>query len=117
MLDNVDSIDWAGLGYPEMASWLRNLASDDEVIQEAGFNALYDHRVEESLNAVPYVVPFLIELLAVRVGKTKRDFLTFLMQIASESSVRPDNPFYSKVFDALERYTTIYLNLLDMPET
>jgi hypothetical protein len=117
MLENVDSVDWAGLGYAEMASWLRDLASDDEATQEAGFNALYDHRVEESLNVAPYVVPFLIELLSVRVGKTKRDFLTFLMQIASETSVRPDNPLYSKVFDALERYTTIYLDLLDTAET
>ncbi len=115
MLDQIDKINWAELGYPQMALWLHNLASDNPALRTEYINNLFDNHVNDLSVVSPYVIPFLIELLAQDSVEEKVDILTLLMQLASEASVPPIDAKTQLVLSRIEEGTDLYLSFLEKP--
>lgn len=92
MSNNFNSIDWVSLGTPHMAHWLEGMISYNTDAREQAYDDFYDSGVIELNKATPYVIPFLIDFLALQDVPRKRAILQLLIVLAGEASAYKDHP-------------------------
>jgi len=137
MLEGLAHIDWSGLGIPEVPTWLYQLRSEDKHIREQAFSNLGQNIVpvmalmgaysSENLlwlvqrDAVPFVVPFLIELLSDAPNEGKELILELLHDLAwyvgteryvANSELEDYRRCARCIFNAVLKGSDIYMGLL-----
>jgi hypothetical protein len=117
MLDQVDNINWQSLGYPAMATWLRNISSHDPSVRKQAIDSLYDNQVTAISAASRYVIPFLLELLTDENLLEKKDVINLIMRLASECAGLPDDNLAKSIQSEIEKGADLYLAFLENPET
>jgi hypothetical protein len=63
MFDDLDQIDWAGLGVEQAPQWIKGLASGNSSVRNQSFDALRDSGIYERPSFAIFVVPYVLLIL------------------------------------------------------